>query len=229
MRQVVLVADDEEDLLRVLEKTLSSAGYAVIACRSEDEVARAVTKTIPNVFVLDVLLGPTDSRDLCKKLRARPATRRVPIVLMSGTKINTADMVRGLQGGADDYLLKPFQPELLLAKVAAVLRRYGSRKTIRPLIRFRELSMRLDERRALLGKKEIRLTKKEFDLLEELVENQGKVLSAEHLLEIVWDYEPATVRDPHTVEVHLSRLKKKLGPVFSKRIVNLVGSGYRLG
>ena len=145
---------------------------------------------------------------------------------MSGKKISEADMVSGYTFGADDYVIKPFSYPLLLAKIQAVIRRSAGRPRKAPNLKKGALEMNLEGRTAKLGGKLLKLTSKEFDLLTALISNPGRVLSLTGLLEAVWGYNTADYNNPHTVEVHISNLRRKTG-AFSKRIIAVPGHGYK--
>mgnify|MGYP001603495889 FL=1 len=153
---------------------------------------------------------------------------RIPVLLMSGEATDEADQLRGYACGACDYLLKPFHVSVLLAKIKALLE-MNSPSSAAPKADLRCGGVRLsmEGRYAYCGEVPLSLTRKEFDLLAALMENEGRVLSANALLERVWGYDPADYNDRSTVEVHLSRLRRKLGGS-ACRITTLVGVGYRL-
>lgn len=224
----VMLADDDPAIVRAVDAWLKKAGYAVIQCHSGMEFLGKVAKSQPDIVLMDVMLGDADGRQLCQRLRESPATRHIPVVLISGARTAEGDMVRGLQGGADDYLPKPLKPRLLLAKIEAVLRRLRSPKEPQEALRYHGLVLNIYERTVRIHGRDIHLSSKEFELLTVLLRKVGKVLSPQYLLETVWGYELEDYNDPHTVQVHISRLKKKLGRRLASRIRNLIGAGYRL-
>jgi len=228
MRYKVMLADDDLTVSKVLGIYLEKGGYAVTHAYSGAEVLQKIAKSRPDILLMDVLLGDADGRDLCRRLRSDPATLHIPIVLISASKTREDDQVSGLKGGADDYLLKPIQREILLAKLEAVLRRSRAPQELQEVLKRYDLVLNVSDRTARLGRKEIALTRKEFDLLTVLLRNSGKVSSPDYLLETVWGYETEDYNDPRTVQVHISRLKKKLGRPFAAHVKNVIGSGYIL-
>ncbi|MEE8425290.1 MAG: response regulator transcription factor [Elusimicrobiota bacterium] len=228
MRYKIMVADDDPSIRRIVEVLLKKAGYSIVLCESGNEVLAKAQKSNPDLLLMDVLLGDADGRKLCTILKKEPATRHIPIVLMTATRKKDEDMVSGLRGGADDYLFKPMSPPVLLAKVEAVLRRLRAPEQLREVLELCGLTLNVSQRTVKLKGKEIELSRKEFDLLTVLLRKRDEVLSPNFLLETVWGYEIEDYNDPHTVHVHMSRLKKKLGKSFASRIQNIIGSGYKL-
>lgn len=228
MRYKVMLADDDMTVSKVIGLYLEKGGYSVVHAYSGAEVLQKVARSRPDILLMDVLLGDADGRDLCRRLRSDPPTRHLPIILISAVRTQDEDMVSGLRGGADDYLLKPVQRDVLLAKIEAVLRRVHAPEELQEVLKRYGLALNVSDRTARLGSRQIELTRKEFDLLTVLLRNSGKVSSPEYLLETVWGYETEDYNDPRTVQVHISRLKKKLGQRFAQHIKNVIGSGYIL-
>ncbi len=223
----ILFADDDAVIRQLAQLWLSRAGHGVVECDSPDHLIDKVIGTQPDLILLDVLFGSSDGRKICRKLKRHPLTRHVPVILVSGGRTKSSDMVRGLLGGADDYLLKPLVPLLLIAKIESVMRRFQDPGAFEGLLKKCGLKIRLGERRVEAGGTPVHLTRKEYDLLLTLVRNPDQVLTMKYLMEIVWGYSAEVSRDAHTVEVHMSRLKKKLGVDFALRINAIVGVGYR--
>jgi DNA-binding response OmpR family regulator len=147
---------------------------------------------------------------------------------MSGKKIAESDLVSGYEKGADDYVIKPFSYPVLLAKVKAVLRRAKERPASKPVV-IRKAGFELDlgGRALKVSGKPVKVTSKELDLFALLVSKPGHVLSLNQLLETVWGYDPANYNDPHTVEVHISNLRKKIGARLAARLKSVPGHGYK--
>lgn len=225
----VLFADDDPVVSKAADIALTAAGYSVIHAYSGLEAMEKIPKSRPDVVVMDVLLGDADGRTLCRRLREDSATRGIPVILISASKTDESDMVSGLKQGADDYLTKPLKAALLAAKVEAVLRRARAPKELDPTLRRFGIELNVPERTVKVRGKEAALTRKEFDLLTVLLRNERKVLSPNYLLETVWGYETQDYNDPRTVQVHVSRLRRKLGKAFSDRLKSVIGSGYKLG
>lgn len=224
----VLVADDDPVVTKQLELALTKAGFGVRTCPDPARFLDEAEAAQPDMVLLDVVFGPRDGRDLCRALRRSPQCRTIPVILMSAVRKGAEDMVEGLKGGADDYLVKPIDPTLLAAKIEAVLRRYGAPRELATTLNHYGLSLSVAERKVKVSGKDVALTRKEFDLLTALLRRPGRVLTARDLLEKVWGYEPGEYDDPNTVHVHISRLRRKLGKPFSDRLTTLVNVGYRL-
>lgn len=186
----------------------------------------AAASARPELIVTDVDMPRMDGFTLCRRIKESRTLRLIPIIIMSGKKVSEADMVSGYTFGADDYVIKPFSYPLLLAKIKAVLRRAEGGVKKSPVLKKGGLELNLEGRTARLNGKPLKLTSKELDLLAALVSNPGRVLSLTGLLESVWGYNTADYNNPHTVEVHISNLRKKTGS-FSRRIIAVPGHGYK--
>lgn len=228
MRYKVMLAEDDLNVAKMLEMCLEKAGYSVMHSYSGREVLDKIAKSRPDIILMDVLLGDADGKELCRLLRSNPLTKHIPIILMSGSMVAAEDVVRGLNFGADDYLSKPVDPRVLVAKIDAVLRRANAPEAFEEVLKRHGLQLNVLEHRVRLKGREIELTRMEFELLVTLLRSQGKVLSHRYLLETVWGYEPERYNDSATVQVHISRLRKKLGGDFGVRIENVLGVGYRI-
>lgn len=226
-RARILVVDDEADNRRIYGDLLTKEGYAVRRAASADEALAAALESPPDLVLSDVSMPAGDGLSLLSRLRAEKKTARVPVILMSGVHMGTDEQIEGLEHGADDYLPKPVSPSLLCAKIAAVLRRYGSPQELGEELKAHGLKIDVAARTVTAGGKRVSLTRKEFDLLTTFLRKSGRVLSIPFLLESVWGYDPADYSDPHTVGVHVSTLRKKIGQKIGKRIVALPGLGYR--
>jgi DNA-binding response OmpR family regulator len=226
LRYKVLVVDDERDVADCVAIWLRKARFAVVTCYSGGEALDKVMDSLPDLVVMDVMLGDADGVDICRRLRFDPRTRHIPIILVSGSRTSEEDTVTALYEGADDYLAKPLTPRNLIARVSAVLRRMQAPQELEDVLHRNGLTLNVSERTARVSGRTVPLTRKEFDLLTLLLRREGKVLSPKYLLETVWGYELEDYNDTHTVEVHVSSLKRKLGRAFAARIVNTVGAGY---
>ena len=229
LRCKIMVVEDNQDINEGYSAWLRKAGFSVVSCYSGREMAEKLQLSQPDAVLLDVMLGDADGVELCRNLRADPRTRHIPVILMSAARTEEKDAVAGLYEGADDYLIKPVTEQLLLAKLMVVLRRVRAPKEIKDVLRRHGITLNVTERKVLAQGLDVQLTRKEFDLLTVLLRKEGKVLDAKQLLETVWGYELEDYNDTHTVEVHISSLKKKLGKALASQIENVVGSGYRFG
>jgi two-component system alkaline phosphatase synthesis response regulator PhoP len=223
----ILLVDDEPDNRRVFGDVLEAEGYVVKRVPNAREAYDAAVESVPDLVLSDVSMPGGDGLSLLAKLRADKKTARVPVVLMSGVHKNSADQAEGLDQGADDYLPKPLTPALIRAKVAAVLRRYGAPEELGERLKAHGLIIDVAARTVTVSGKRVSLTRKEFDLLTTFLRKAGRVLSVPFLLETVWGYDPADYSDPHTIGVHVSTLRRKIGPKIAARIVAVPGLGYR--
>lgn len=226
-RYKVLVVDDDALHLSFLRGVLADEGFAVSTVPTAAAALQAAAKGRPDLILSDVAMPGMSGLSFCRKLKNDRRTSAVPVVLMSGARRAADDQAAGIEEGADDYLLKPFTPRLLLAKVRSVLRRFDAPKELKETLEHEGLTLEVQTRTAALKGRRIPLTRKEFDLLTMLLRKQGQVLSVPFLLEHVWGYDPKDYAEPHTVETHVSSLRRKMGPKLSKRIETIPTRGYR--
>jgi phosphate regulon transcriptional regulator PhoB len=225
MSSRVLIVEDEPDIRELVVHHLKREGYQVSAAASGEEALRQVQALPPDLVLLDLMMPAMDGLEVCRRLRQDPATASLPIVMLTA-KGDEIDRVLGLEIGADDYVVKPFSPKELLARVRAVLRRSRPAGGAEPL-KLGALVIDLGTHTASVGGETLALTPKEFDLLRALVEAHGRVLSREFLLDRVWGYSRASEIESRTVDVHVRRLRVKLGPE-GRRILTVKSVGYRL-
>ena len=221
----ILVVEDEADIAQLIKHTLERAGDAnVDVVGSGDAALKSVGEAPPDLVILDLNLPVVDGTEVCRLLRARPATAALPIIMLTA-RTAESDRVSGLDLGADDYVTKPFSLRELAARVRAVLRRKtGTRHSAMALYRGRHLIADFDAVAVTVDGDPIRLTRREFELLRCLVENRNRVLSRDRLLERVWGYEQFI--ETRSVDVHVGRLRSKLGTA-GRQIETVVGLGYR--
>ena len=220
----VLVVEDEPDIRQLVVHHLERDGFHCRQAGTGSDALRAVRASTPDLVVLDLMLPQGDGLEVCRRLRADPATARVPIIMLTA-KNDEVDRVVGLELGADDYVSKPFSPKELVARVRAVLRRARPDSGGRV---YREGGIALDPSRhsVTVAGAPVALTPKEFDLLQALLEAAGRVLTREHLLTRVWGYGHADEIESRTVDVHVRRLRAKLGDA-GRRIATVKSVGYR--
>ena len=231
MSQKILVVDDEQSILTLLKYNLETAGYIVEVAYDGEEALKKVETEQPELIVLDVMLPKKDGIEVCKTIRSDK--NLVPILMLTA-KDDEFDRVLGLELGADDYMTKPFSPREVVARVKAILRRSQFVNEIE--------KEDVDDEDIIIGSIRIRpeffevyredelleLTPKEFELLLYLIERQGRVITREHMLNSVWNYEFAG--DSRIVDVHISHLRDKLeeNPKQPKLIKTVRGLGYKL-
>ncbi|MBI3637728.1 MAG: response regulator transcription factor [Candidatus Rokubacteria bacterium] len=220
---LILIADDEPEIVRGLEDNLRFEGYRTAAAADGEEALRLALEQAPDLVLLDVMMPKMSGWDVCRELRRRG--REVPVIMLTA-RGEEADRVRGLELGADDYVTKPFALRELLARVRAVLRRPAPRPAAEALA-FGDVRVHVRGRQVVKAGREIRLTRKEFDLLVYLLEHRGEIVTRERLLDDVWGYErfPTT----RTVDTHVLRLRRKFeaDPDRPAFILTAHGQGYR--
>ncbi len=230
-RQKILVADDEASIRRILEARLSMIGYEIITASDGEEAIAAFNKHNPDLIVLDVMMPKVDGYGVVREIRR---TSDVPIIILTALG-DVSERITGLELGADDYVIKPFSPKELEARVKAVLRRTNTKEVSAPASKVAKNvittgNIRIDTaRRQVFRKNErIRLTGMEFSLLELLVNNSGQAYSRNEILQHVWSYPPDHRIDTRVVDVHISRLRSKLetDPANPELILTARGIGY---
>ena len=221
----ILVVEDEPDIALLIKHGLERGGDArVDIVPSGDAALKSIGETPPDLMILDLNLPMLDGTEVCRLVRARPATATLPIIMLTA-RTSEADRVAGLDLGADDYVTKPFSLRELAARVRAVLRRRAaSRTSPMAIYRGKSLVADFDAVSVTVDGEPIRLTRREFELLRCLVENRNRVLSRDRLLERVWGYEQFI--ETRSIDVHVGRLRSKLGNA-GPQIETVVGLGYR--
>jgi len=223
----VLVVDDERGFLNSLCRNLNAHNIDTVYTESASEALIIAKDLKPDIILTDVHLKDMDGFTLCKIIKNNQETNSLPVIIMSGKDIEEDDILKGYEKGADDYIIKPFSVKVLIAKINAVIRRYSRNENKTNIIKKMGIEINPESRVVKKKGKIINLTRKEFDLLILLISKPDKVFTINEILEIVWGYDPALYNDPHTVEVHISSLRKKLGTDFEDRIKNVVGIGYK--
>ena len=220
----ILVVDDEALLVKGIRFNLKSEGYDVITGSNGQEAVEMAQKEQPDLIVLDVMMPVMDGLTACSKIRE---FSDVPIILLTA-KVEDMDKLIGFDHGADDYLTKPFNILELKARIRALLRRAGSaeKKQSGNRLTGGNITLDLDARNAYKGEELVMLTAKEFDVVEFLMRNAGRVYSREALLDTIWAYEYRS--DIRTVDVHIRRLREKLeeNPAQPQHILTKWGVGY---
>ena len=222
----ILIVEDDTTLADTLADNLTEEGHEVLKAHDGESGLALVRAKLPDLVVLDIMLPILDGLSVCRIVRKDPTTMHIPIIMLTarGTEV---DKIVGLESGADDYIVKPFGLGEFLARVRAVMRRMPGRTSVQDEIIAGDLRVDLAGRRAFRGNVELRLSHKEFDLLAELMRNQGAVLSRDLILTKVWGYE--YFGDKRTVDVHVRWLREKIEDDASnpQRIVTVRGVGYR--
>jgi two-component system, OmpR family, KDP operon response regulator KdpE len=201
----VLIVDDEPQIRRVMRTTLTSQGYAVLEAKTGEEALEKLRSAHPGLILLDVNLPGDSGLDVCREIRQ---SSDVPIIMLT-VRNTERDKVQALDAGADDYVVKPFGAQELLARIRAALRRSATEETT-PAFVSDDLNIDFARRAVTLQGNPVRLTPKEFDLLRRLVANQGKALSHRRLLQAVWG--PDYGEETEYLRVFINQLRKKIEP-----------------
>lgn len=221
----ILVVDDEESIVKLVSFNLNNEGYQTISCGDGQDAWEIILQEKPDLVILDVMLPGMDGLALCRLMRQEGMT--TPILMLTA-KDEEIDKVLGLEMGADDYLTKPFSPRELVARVRAILRRTGEKKSdSEELLDFGELVIFPGRYEVKLGENQVTLTPKEFELLHLLSRSEGLVLSREYILKKLWGYD--FYGDARVVDVHISHLREKLeqDPGRPQYIKTVRGVGYK--
>jgi two-component system phosphate regulon response regulator PhoB len=219
----VLIVEDEEPLMLLLRYNLESEGYEVDSVSRGDEAEIRLREQVPDIVLLDWMLPGLSGIELCRRIRARAETERLPVIMLTA-RGEEGDRIRGLSTGADDYIVKPFSVPELLARVRALLRRVKPAH-IATLLRAGDIELDRETHRVRRSGQELHLGPTEFRLLEFLMQSPGRVFSREHLLNAVWGHD--VYIDERTVDVHVGRLRKAISlPRKSDPIRTVRGAGY---
>ncbi len=218
----ILVAEDERDLNSLLKKRLKEADYSVDSCFDGEEVFDYLMGAEYDALILDIMMPKMDGITVLRQLRAQH--NAVPVLLLTA-KDSIEDRVTGLDAGADDYLVKPFAFEELLARLRVLLRKPMTEKAT--ILKTGDLSLHLDTRQVFRGEKEIQLSSKEFSLLRYMMQNAGIVLSRDKLEQHVWDYDFSG--GSNVIDVYIRYLRKKIDEGHEQKLIHTVrGHGYVL-
>ncbi|MBS6267711.1 MAG: response regulator transcription factor [Tannerella sp.] len=218
----ILVVDDEEDLCEILKFNLETEGYEVDTANSAEEALKK-DLSVYNLLMLDVMMGEISGFKMANIIRKDDNKAKIPIIFLTA-KDTENDRLTGFNLGADDYISKPFSIREVIARVKAVLRRTATdNNTSQETLSFDQLLVNIPQKKVTIKGEEITLTKKEFEILKLLLENQGHVFSREEILSRVWSDEVYVL--DRTIDVNITRLRKKIGE-YGKNIVTRLGYGY---
>ena len=220
----VLIVEDDRDIAALIAHYIEKAGNSAEIVADGGRALVVARDAPPDLVILDVMLPGLNGLDVCKALRAAPATSAVPIIMLTA-RGEESERIAGLDVGADDYVVKPFSPNELMARARALLRRTATRQVKSAVLRCGPIAVDIESHTVLDNGQDVRLTAKEFLLLQYLLEHRGRVLSRDRLLSDVWDYRyPGATR---TVDVHVRRLREKL-PFLEQALVTVQQFGYKL-
>lgn len=225
----ILVIDKDPDLLQLLKTRLNALGFKTIVASTGKDALDNFRAEQPDLIIIDIILPKLDGYEVCRKIRV---DSHVPIIIL--TKFNKlSDRIKGLKLGADDYIIKPFSPPELEARILSLLRRSSLQKVFKPLqkrneLKINELSVDMDNRVASKNNLKIKLTNIQYNLLNFLIKNAGKELSRTTILDNVWGYTPERVIDSRIVDVNIARLRSKIeeDPSNPDLIITVRGTGY---
>ncbi|MFZ5989715.1 MAG: response regulator [Bacillota bacterium] len=222
MEKKVLVVDDEKSLADAVSYAFRKEGFEVRTAYDGFGALKVAEEFNPKVIILDIMMQGMDGFEVCRNLKSKD---NVGIILLTA-KGDIVDKVLGLELGADDYITKPFDIRELIARVKSLIRRLSKNKEERiKSIKYKDLEIIIEQRKVLVDKDEIVLTPKEFDLLYLLVSNPERVFTREELLDMVWGME--YVGGTRTVDIHVQRLRKKLGQDYQSILQTVFGVGYK--
>jgi DNA-binding response OmpR family regulator len=220
----ILVVEDDPDIAELISHYLEKAGHSVEVLASGAAVMPSVRRRPPDLVVLDLMLPGLDGLMICQAMRTEPQTAAIPIIMVTA-RGEEADRITGLELGADDYVTKPFSPKELAARVTALLRRTARPAPAGGVLRYGPITIDAERHSVTVDGEEVRLTAKEFLLLQYLLQHRGRVLSRDLLLTDVWGYQ--YTGGTRTVDVHIRRLREKM-PVLADAIETVKQFGYKL-
>lgn len=224
MSEKILVVDDEASIRQIVETRLKASGYEVVTASDGEEAIAKTFAEQPSLIVLDIMMPRIDGLQVCREIRKSLNT---PIIILTA-KGDVADRITALELGADDYIVKPFSPKELDARIKAVLRRVINSQSKYSIIKIDEIVIDIGKRQVIRGNHKIKLTEMEFNLLDLLASNPGRPYSRSEILHQVWGYRVNQYSDTRVVDVHVSRLRSKLekDPNDPELILTARGTGY---
>jgi DNA-binding response OmpR family regulator len=217
----VLIVDDDENICEVIKMYLENSGYDTRVCHNGKEAQEAYAQYKPDLVLLDIMIPNIDGIDVLKWIRKQSET---PVIMLTA-KGETFDKVLGLELGADDYIVKPFEPKEMVARVKAVLRRYSVDNENKEVLKFNDLVIDINSYSVIYKGEEVKMPPKEFELLYFLANNKNRVFTREQLLCEVWGYDYPG--DSRTVDVHVKRLREKLHGGTNWELETVWGVGYK--
>ncbi len=217
----ILLVDDELDILEIIEYNLSAQGYHVITAENGVAAISKAKKYKPKLIILDVMMPEMDGIEACEKLRKIPELSETVITFLTA-RGEDYSQVAGFDAGADDYITKPIKPKVLVSKVKSLLRRFKTQETTEEIIKLGNITINREEYKIFVGKQEMVLPRKEFELLSLLASKPGKVFKREDILDRVWGND--VIVGGRTIDVHIRKLREKIGETKFKTIK---GVGYK--
>lgn len=225
MKQLIAILDDEPDILNLVSINLEKNGFETAKFEIADELNKFLEKKIPDLIILDLMLPDADGFDVCKDLKKDERFASIPIIMLTA-KGDETDRILGLEFGADDYVVKPFSPRELVARVKAVLRRGKVKEEAKKIIKIgKNLRIDLQKYEVYLNDKKLNLTSTEFKIIKLLATRKGWVYSRNQILDHLWGNDKIVI--DRTVDVHIRNLRTKLGQA-GKYIKNIRSVGYKI-
>ncbi len=221
---MIYILEDDENIRKLIVYTLQSQGYECTGFELPSGFWKALDNSIPDLLLLDIMLPEEDGISIIKKIRQSPIFKSIPVIMLTA-KDTEFDVVTGLDAGADDYVTKPFGMMALVSRIKAVLRRYERTDENSELLEAGELKVDITKHTVFIKDQQVFLTVKEFDLLSLLLQNRGKVMTREHLLDSVWKIDADI--ESRTVDVHIKTLRQKLENA-GELIETIRGVGYKV-
>ena len=223
----ILIVDDEIEILRALQRSLTAHGYKVFTARNGEDAVRLTLQQRPDVLLLDLVLPGMSGLEVCRRIREES---NVPIIVLS-VKDTEYEKVQTLDLGADDYISKPFGMKEVLARIRVALRHVAQVQTgTEPLVRLGPLQVDFAQRKVQIDEREVKLTPTEYELLKVFLTHRGKILTKKMLMNQLWGTEPNTPERQHSLHVYVAQLRQKLEavPNYPRLILTIPGVGYRL-
>ncbi len=218
----ILLVDDEPDILEIVGYNLSNEGYQVITAENGVVGVEEARKHKPHLIILDVMMPEMDGIEACEKIRSIPELSETVIAFLTA-RGEDYSQVAGFDAGADDYITKPIKPKVLVSKVKSLLRRFKTAAVADAVIKIDNITINREEYKVTVGKKELILPRKEFELLSLLASKPGKVFQRDVILDTVWGNE--VVVGGRTIDVHIRKLREKMG---DERFKTVKGVGYKI-
>ncbi len=224
MKYKILIVEDQKADAEALAAICQQAGFQTSHADSGEKALEMVWSWKPDMLLLDLALPGINGKEVCRILREDERGRLIPVIMVSAAK-ERADILAGFAAGTDDYIPKPIEVQELIARMNAVLRRYHKKGSEGEVLKVGKVSLDLSKHRVEVDGSQVKLTGKEFGLLEVMMKKSGRVLSRQFLLEYVWGYEEEVLT--RTIDMHIARLRQKLGNEGRERIQTVERFGYR--
>lgn len=219
----ILLFGDDDKIAQGLKKTLEKRAFALHWVKEDTGIEEKILEIGPELITLNFISSPEDNFKICKQIKQDRSLRNIPVVIISNIS-RKKELIRALEIGAEDYLVRPLDFDIFLARLRAILRRISYREKPEEILKCKDIVINLTTRTLLVKEKPVKLTPKEFALLYTLMKKKGRALERRYLMKSVWDEK--YLGDPRTINKHIETLRKKLGPGASGHIKTVAGVGY---